>query len=222
MSSAAQTVFVAIAIVFSYVWVNMPELNYYSLQLLGVVLLLYFFLKYISHSTRWRNDSVAITLEIALLSVGFLVAIASSGNLNSPFFPFISLYLFFIVMALEPLAAMLTALTVVLFHYALAPQVNPHMVLSLASLPALITMFMFAKKQYIGHQEEKGERLDLEEKKSEEEHAAVLFIKTYLQPKLETLWQLSSHPEHNKETLQKQIQLIHDESEELLEDLKGP
>ncbi len=43
-----------------------------------------------------------------------------------------------------------------------------------------------------------------------------MFIKTFLQPKLEMLFQLSLHPEINQANIQEQIKLIHEESEQLL------
>lgn len=216
MSSTAQIILVFLAIVLSYVWVSVPQLEYYSLQLVAAVILLYFGIKRFSKSSWSEIAPRALTAELAILTVGFLVFISSTGNMDSLFFPLSYIYLFFLVIALRPLAAIIASLGIMFFHYQITPTLTPDHISTLLSLPLLLFVFLFTKKQYESHQFDQQALVQQEEKLDAGAYTSKMFIKTFLQPKLEMLFQLSLHPEINQANIQEQIKLIHEESEHLL------
>lgn len=216
MSSTAQIILVFLAIVLSYVWVSVPQLEYYSLQLVAAVILLYFGIKRFSKSSWSEIAPRALTAELAILTVGFLVFISSTGNMDSLFFPLSYIYLFFLVIALRPLAAIIASLGIMFFHYQVTPTLTPDHISTLLSLPLLLFVFLFTKKQYESHQFDQQTLVQQEEKLDAGAYTSKMFIKTFLQPKLEMLFQLSLHPEINQANIQEQIKLIHEESEHLL------
>lgn len=216
MSSTAQIILVFLAIALSYVWVSVPQLEYYSLQLVAAVILLYFGIKRFSKSSWSEIAPRALTAELAILTVGFLVFISSTGNMDSLFFPLSYIYLFFLVIALRPLAAIIASLGIMFFHYQVTPTLTPDHISTLLSLPLLLFVFLFTKKQYESHQFDQQTLVQQEEKLDAGAYTSKMFIKTFLQPKLEMLFQLSLHPEINQANIQEQIKLIHEESEQLL------
>lgn len=219
MSSAAQSAFILLAIVFSFIWLQIPGLEYYSLQLVALIVLAYFVIKFLNKNNRFRFTPATLTPEIALITAAFLVFIGSTGTLESLFFPLSYLYLFFLVIVLAPFPAIMASLAVMTFFYILSPDLTPQHISSLLSLPLLLTVFLFTKKQYEYHKSDSA-LIDLQDRKIEEkEHQALLFIRTFLQPKLENLYDMSFHPQENKTIIQEQIKLMYGESEALLQEL---
>lgn len=215
MSPAAQVVIMLSAIVFSFAWVSIPSLEYFSLQLVALVIIVYAIIKRASNSAWYAFAPRALSAEIALLTVSVLVCISATGNMESLYWPISYIHLFFLVIALRPPAAILSSLALVLFHYALTPSISPDHISTLASIPLLLLVFLFTKKQYEAHKIDAAIIEDQQQQLSAEEQSATTFIKQFLQPKLQYLFQLTYHPKENATNIQEQIRSIYLESERI-------
>lgn len=217
MTSTAQTVAIAGALIGCYLWLSMPGLDYYSPQLAGVLVLAYFIIRFLRKKHIVPLSVSHANPEFALVSASIFLLIGSTGNFSSLYFPLAYLHIFFLTMSVKPTEAMILSVGVVGFHYGLDPQFLPFHLSQLLSILMLLFIFLFAKRQYEEHIQKE---LVVEEQQveiSEQQSNAILFIATFLKPKLITLLHLSDYPEANKEVIQRQLIIIQEAVEELLQ-----
>lgn len=213
MSALAQTIALSGAIIVAYLWLSIPALEQYSLQVFALCILLYFILKKINDAHIWELLPTTAVDEMVLTTFAFLILVGGTNGTQSVFFPLMFVYLFFVSMTLRQFAAITITLEVILFFYALAPGsaliTNPNINWShLISLPVVMTFYLFAKYQYeqaranqtlveIENNEIHSYQIFLQEKENEvqalkaDNHQTastfVSFLQHYLQPKLEQL-----------------------------------
>lgn len=216
MNGTAQTAAIALAIIGSYAWLSMGSLSYYSPQLAGVLALAYFGIRFFRKKHLLPLSVANSTPEFALVSASTLLLIGSTGNLHSFFFPLAFLHIFFLTMSIKPAQALLLSFGMILFHYSLAPSLTWEAVSQLSSILLLMFIFLFAKSQY---EEHVSKELIVEKQQVElsvQQSNAILFVTTFLKPKLDTLLHLSEYPEANKQVIERQITIIQEAVEELL------
>ncbi|MEO8581634.1 MAG: hypothetical protein ABI425_03555 [Patescibacteria group bacterium] len=217
MNSTAQTVAILFVLVGSYLWLNIPGLSYYSAQLAGLLGLIYFGIRFAKRKHYLPLSIEQSNPEFALISAAIVLLIGNTGNIDSFFFPFAYLHIFFLTMSLRPFQAIVVSVAIVFFHYSLITTSSTQHISQLLSLFLMQFIFLFTKKQYEAHI--KGE-LIVEKQQvelSDQQSNAILFVTTFLKPKLENLLRLSDYPEENKEVIARQILIVQDAVEQLLE-----
>ncbi|PIR60268.1 MAG: hypothetical protein COU67_02800 [Candidatus Pacebacteria bacterium CG10_big_fil_rev_8_21_14_0_10_44_54] len=218
MSNVLHSAALVITIGFVYVWLSIPVLQPYSLQIFALTIAVFFIIKRLAKAKFWHIVPEHASLEITLLTFAFLILIGATGNLESPFFALSYIHLFFLVLATRPPTAIVTTIATALLHFSLAGTLNAAMLQALISLPVLLLIFLFAKAQYdeakaaeeiIAAEEQQLETVEAKERSLEE------FLTTFLQPRITTLTKFSSDPAVPKD-LSTQLSLITSEIEKLL------
>jgi hypothetical protein len=212
MSALTQTVLLSMVIAFVYVWLHVPTLAYYSLQIYALSIVFYFILKYLSRAKFWHIAPTAHSLEMMVATFSFLLLIGSTGNTSSVLYPLGYVHLFFLVFATPISTSIITTLLIILFHFGLSEgnlyQELPH----LLTLPLMLILFLFTKHQ---HQE-----LILEKHMIQQEEQNIGFVQKFLQefinPKLTLLKNLSENAYQNQDGIISQIMLIEIEINKLI------
>lgn len=219
MSVSKQMILILCSILLCYLWISIDQLAYFSLQLAAVLLLVYFIVKKVSGSKIWHVAPDELSIEMAIFTTSVLLLTASTGNMDSLFFPISYIHVFFLAMTLRPINAVLATFGILLFHFAVTPLLTPQHISTLISLPIMLTVFLFTKKQYDERKKEEYKVWIEDLKLSAQQTSIGLFLNSFLTPKLEALSHFSLYPEANKETIQKQIHLIQMEIKKVLEEL---
>ncbi|MDA1079650.1 MAG: hypothetical protein O2840_03100 [bacterium] len=206
------------AITLAYIWLSVEALRPYSLQIFALTIVAFFISKRMAKAKIWHIVPEHATLEITLLTFAFLLLIGATGNLTSPFFALSYVHLFFLVLATRPATAIVTTIGVALFHFGLTGSIGSESLQTLASLPVLLLIFLFAKAQYdeataskaiIADEAEKLERTETSRASLEQ------FLTTFLQPRIQTLSELITTNATTQE-LSTQLSLIDSEIKKLL------
>lgn len=212
-------ILLAASIGLAYVWLQIPELTFYSLQAFGLTVIVYFGLKRVSQAKLWYLVPAHSSLEMVVATFAFLLLIGSTGNLSSPFYSLTYIHLFLLVFSSGYKTSSITTGLIMLFHYSLSPENFISVSGSILSLPIILFFFLFAKSQYEEVIREKsiiaadeatltdleGQTLDLE-----------VFLNEFVSHKLQQLRALANDPITNKQALLGQISLIEIEVEQVL------
>lgn len=203
------------------IWVSVPFLYTYSLQLVALTFLLFIWLRF-KHNRenltrlipkQGSSELIPITLVVMLL-------ISATGNTHSWFYSFTYIYLFIITFSLPKKTVILLAGCTFLLQTFLIETFTPQEVIILLNIPVITTILLFAKQQY--------EKATLEEKMLVEEEALLTssltetaaleaYIQQFLLPKTEMLSSLEEPQTELEKTLHSQITLISTESKKILE-----
>jgi hypothetical protein len=211
-----------LAVVASYWWVSLPELNMYSLQAMAYVALVYFLLKRLTNAKFWHIVPAALSIETVLATFGFLILVGSTGNTNSLLFPLSYIHLFFIAFSSSPLTSIIITLEVMLFHYALTPNFSNPEIVAMMSLPLMMLFFLFAKRQ---HEEIIRDQMIIKEEHNEltalsNQDVQVGGLLHAIQSKLSLTSQLLDYPQANQGPIRGQLNMIQLEMEKLQQYLK--
>lgn len=213
-----QSLMLLAAIALAYVVLHFRALEPYSLQIFTGILALFFILKRFKKAKFWHILPDRMSLEVAVLTFGFVYLIGATGNTNSSFYPLSYVHLFFLVFSTTPVTAIGTMIFLMLFHYSLEPVISLEEVVAVLSLPIIGMILLFAKKQY-DEMHLKEEILEKEVlqlgKDAQKEHILEGFINTFLNPKLRLLHTLLSDPEEPKQTALQQLSLLETELEKM-------
>lgn len=221
MSSILQAALVFLAVIVSYVWLNMPSLDYYSPQFAGVFILTYFIIRYGRlHFSKKTNKNDSTGPEFALVSLATLILIGSTGNTESFFFPLSFLHIFFLTMRYTPVGSLLLTGAIVIFHLGLSENPNLETWSDLMAIILLLFVFLFAKKQYEEKVKKQILAMEKDEALSERQAQAILFLTTFLKPKLTSLLHLMRYPTANKEVIIKQLAILDQETDSVLDEEK--
>jgi len=248
MSSLYQTLFITLAVIFAYIWFNIPILADYSLQAFAFSILLYIILKRLNQTNVWNILPNTAVDEMSLITFSFLILVASTGAVTSIFFPLNYVLIFFLAMTCTAPTAIITTLELSIFYYALSPNLLPYNISMIVSLPVILIFFLFAKRQYedlqkskqviameneqiINYQqfvEEQNKRIfGLENQNQQltktvklpQIEQLVIFLEQDLRPKITQLQKLSKFRQ-NKMIIQSQLTLMGLEIEKLLKKFK--
>ena len=205
------------ATVLSYVWVIDPDLQRYSLQLTGVLFLLFLVVQKFAGKRLGSFSTDSTPYELIIITTALFVLIGSTGGMSSIFLPLTYGLLFFSVLTLHTTTIVTLTVSIPLFLWAISQHtLSVHDIATVLSFPAMLPLLLFARQEH--------KRIQADEQSLESSgkymHESTLFLATFLLPKLEKLLELSQYPEHNSETLQRQILLILEATKDLLEDQK--
>ncbi len=238
-SSLAQILALSAALITAYIWLNVPTLEQYSLQVFALCILLYFILKKLNDAAVWEILPTTAVDEMVLVTFAFLILIGGTNGTESIFFPLIFIYLFFLSMTMKLPTAIALSLEVLLFFYALSPSPIPSPIL--INIPVVMTFFLFAKHQYeqakekqaiieIESNELTSYQIYLQQKDHELDQAndkiwgwvefLNSFVFSFLQPKIDNLIEMVDYPQ-NRQAVKGQLTLIRLELEKLKQHLNN-
>lgn len=222
-SPLLQAVFILSAVIAAYIWLQTPILEKYSLQAFSLVALVFFVLKRVKKAKIWHILPENLSIEMALISFAILILVGSTGNMDSPFFVLTYVHLYFLVVSSRASTAISTTIAIMIFHYAITPNMSTSEASELFVLPLLLIFFLSAKKQYdeikqenqiLEHEAILAEQAALSEQKLES------FVVGFLKPKLSSLHTLATNQKTDLPELATQISLIEAESDKVLEKIK--
>lgn len=224
MSQFKHTIAILFAIGFAFLWLKTPSLSYYSLQAFALATFGFFISKRFSKAQIWHILPESYSFEIIFISFAVTILIGSTGNLDSVFYPFAYIHLFFLVMTTRQSTAVVASLAIMLTHYALEPTISTTVVASLTTLPIILVFFLFARRQYDDVRIQ--QQIAVEEKRqidllSQTELSLENFISEFMQPKLiflKDLFETAIHRNElvDSEILNTQITLLESESQKIL------
>lgn len=151
MSALLHTLLLLGSIGLAYLWMQIPNLDQYSLQAVALSTILFFVVKYFSRSKPGHSARIIpafASLEVAILTFTLMLLIGSTGNTESLFYPLTYIHLFFLVLSTYTITAIVTTLGVMLYHYALMPTINTGDITDLIILPIVLVFFLFAKEEH--------------------------------------------------------------------------
>lgn len=227
MPFAIHTLFLSLAVVATYFWTSSTQLNQYSLQLVGGIIIVYFALKLLfSEATKLLNalDAVIFTFLCFLLVI-------STGSLNSPVFFILYFLLFALSLLFEPSQSFLVALVIsAILLIGQKGNLSGNSLINLGTLFLISPLAATLGRKYLESQEKAGHIKLLDEKIAKEETQTLIWLATKADPKLSSIIDLSSEligssalPFRFKEKLtllhQSLIEL-HNSSQELESDIK--
>lgn len=164
LSALLHTIAMTLGISLVYWWLHIPSFQLYSLQAFSIIGLLYFLVKGINKTKAWHILPAFMSIETVLSTMAFLLLIGATGNTASWFYPLTYIHLFFVVFSSHVGTSIAITMLIMLFHYGLTPNLVQHDLVSLLTLPIIMTFFIFAKMQ---HEEVIEDRLIIEEEEAE-------------------------------------------------------
>ncbi|PIR61540.1 MAG: hypothetical protein COY81_00790 [Candidatus Pacebacteria bacterium CG_4_10_14_0_8_um_filter_43_12] len=148
MSAKFHSLALLMTIALAYIWLQVPLLRMYSLQIFALFVLAFLVIKRFKKAKLWHILPEWASYEITLLTFAFLLLIGATGNTKSLFFPLGYVNLFFLVMTSYVPTAIIATAAIVLFHYALDPELSVATIQSISTLPIMLAIFLFARKEY--------------------------------------------------------------------------
>ncbi|MEK7458481.1 MAG: hypothetical protein AAB612_03310 [Patescibacteria group bacterium] len=205
------------ATILSYVWIIDPDLQQFSLQLTGVLFLLFLVVQKFAGKRLGSLSTDSTSYELIIITTALFVLVGSTGGISSIFLPLTYGLLFLSVLTLHTTTIVTLTASIPLFLWAISQHaLSVHDIATLLSFPALLPLLLFARQE---HKRIQADEQSLESSGTYMQESG-LFLSTFLLPKLEKLLELSQYPEHNSETLQRQILLILEATKDLIEDQK--
>lgn len=101
LTSFFHTAFLGVAILLTFYWYQNPELSQYSIQLIGLLTVLYF-VNYFQ-----RNKRPSMLLDSLIITLVILLVVLTTGGLESPALPLVFILAVFISLMLHPLTAII-------------------------------------------------------------------------------------------------------------------
>jgi len=141
-----------LAIVGAFLWLVVPVLQPFSLQIIAAATLLYFGIffsrKGLFKQSWLQTDQFSLIYESGVISFILLLLIGSTGNTTSLLFPLSYAHLLLIAFTGKRATTILGTGAIILFHYLLTPTITAQVAVNLSSLPLMSFFFLFAKHQY--------------------------------------------------------------------------
>lgn len=158
------SLFLITAVVLAFFWTSNPTLSYYTLQLIAVFLVFFFFNQIIA---RHHRQKINITVDSVVFTMIILLLVISTGGLTSPLFFLIYFLMFGLTLLFEPLITISLTLAMVLFFLFTPSQTEPlKEILQLFSLILITPVALFFGKQYLRVLED-DEKIKILEEESE-------------------------------------------------------
>lgn len=213
-----ETLVVLLTLAGSFFWLKFTDPTQTYLAAMICLIVIYLIVKRLQ--IRSKNQSVwfrqnqkpdfstNMTPELILMGVIIFIIIGFFGGYNSPAFPLVYFYLFFLVFLLPTWSSALVTLEVVMLFYYLTPQFLIANWTTLASLPIFWGLLIFSKTQYFSLVRENSELAAEKEKVAyynhyaEQQQAASLVnldkknAKTW--KSLQSFWQIELMPRINE------------------------
>jgi len=135
--------FLIFSVVLIYFWTNNEILSAYGLQLTAILIIFYFFVRFLLS----RKNAVQYILDIIIFNAILLLALSATGGLASPLFFLIYFLIFACAMLFEIPFTLTLTLTLILFFA--NTLISLTSVLQLVSLLFFSPLAIFFGKQYL-------------------------------------------------------------------------
>jgi len=103
------SLYLVLTVFFIWFWTNNAVLSLYSLQLTGLLVVLYFGLRFL------LKDGKEMILDVVVFTAILLVVLASTGGLGSPLFFLVYFLLFSVALLFDPPTTLTLTLALILF-----------------------------------------------------------------------------------------------------------
>ena len=183
LSPIIHTLTLLLTLTAACLWLTTPLLAHYSLQAFACTILFYFIIKKLDNSRLHHITPAPDSLEMPMMTFALILIIGSTGLSKSFFYPLTYLYLLFLVMSTQIVTATITTLGLTGLYFLLMPTLDHQHLAALLTLPLLLVLFIFAKRQ--------NEELTIEKIASERERKAKEFLAQYAQDTKDNLDQAS-------------------------------
>jgi len=183
LSFLINTLFLALAVILTYLWTNNPNLNHYNLQLTGLLVIVYFFSRLFLKrvSTIYNLQSTLIFTAISLLLV------FSTGGLTSPLFFLLDFLLFGLALFLEPYQAGATAIILCSILFFSHHDFDTAAIINLISLLLTTPIAIIFGRKFLESQAAQGKINLLEKTLADEETDTLLWLTTKTKPTLTSI-----------------------------------
>lgn len=203
------------------IWMSVPSLEKYSLQLVALSLLLFLALRF-KHNRENLTQLIPKrgSSELIPITIVFMLFISATGNTHSWVYPLTYVYLVMVVFSLNARTASIVALCTLLLQTFLVPTFTVQEAIILLNIPVIFGVLLFAKQQYEKAQIEEQLLVEEEDQLTTsllENTALESYIEEFLLPKTEVLASLEQPETDLEKTLHSQITLIITESKKILE-----
>lgn len=148
MSAKSHALALLLSVTLAYLWLQVPLLRQYSFQIFALLLGTFLIVKRYKKAKFWHILPDWASLEITLITFAFLLIIGATGNTQSLFYPLAYVHLFFLVMTSHVQTAIVATIAIMLFHYAIEPEFTIATIQAITTLPIMLAIFLFARKQY--------------------------------------------------------------------------
>lgn len=165
------TLFLLTAVIVAFLWTSDPNLSFYTLQLIAVLLLFFFLNQFLA---KRKQSKINRTIDAVIFTLVVLLLVTSSGGLSSPLFFLIYFLMFGLSLLFEPLITFSLAAAIgLLFFLTTTPTNILAELIQLFSLLLITPLALFFGHQYLKvlEDEERIKILEEEEKISQEELA---------------------------------------------------
>lgn len=217
MSAIKHAVLLTMSVLAAYLYLQVPFLKHYSLQVFALCSALYLILQKSQKGRFYLILPDSSSANLALINFAFLLLTGASGSLASPFFAITFVELFFIALTAPTKTSLLLALEIMVFHFSLSIASSNNFVLSMAELSNLIALpivtvfYLFAKSQY---EKAYSNRLLVDAQTRElnrakcDDQAVADFVTSLINRRLPMLEFLLSFPEKNKVAINAEVQVL--------------
>lgn len=183
------TAFLILSVSLTYLWTRNPNLNSFSLQVVGLLILFYFASKLLARN----QQKILLILDAAIFTSLILFLVMSSGGVHSSLF----FLLYFLLFGLSLLfgssqTIFLSLFLVILFSLDSASKLDQAAIINLATLLFITPLASLFGKKYLQSQEELGKIKILDKIISEEETDTLIWISTQAKPTLVNLLDTTS------------------------------
>lgn len=148
MTAKYHTLALLFSIALAYFWLSIPFLKPFTFQIFALLVASFLIIKRYKKAKLWHILPEWASFEITLLTFAFLLLIGATDNTRSLFYPLGYIHLFFLVMTSHTKTAIVATIAIMLFHYALEPNLDITTVQAVITLPIMLVIFLFARKQY--------------------------------------------------------------------------
>lgn len=180
--SVIETIVVLLTLLGSFFWMEFTDPTQTYLAAMICLITIYLIVKRLQIRSKrksvWFRQNQIISFsagmapELILMGVIVFIIIGFFGGYNSPVFPLVYFYLFFLVFLLPVWSSALISLEIIVLFYFLTPQFLVSNWTALISLPMFWGLLVFSKTQYFSLVKENGELAAEKEKVAYYNHYA--------------------------------------------------
>jgi len=216
LPSLKQAVILTMSVLSVYLFLQIPFLRSFSLQVFALLVVIYLLLLRLT-ARRLDIFNEGANTHFVWLNSALLLLTGYSGSLYSIFFVITFIHLFLLSMSNDYKVALLVTLQIMAFHFSLSIAISPNFILdgaaltNLLALPMVSVFYLFAKWQY--RRAYYNSLLvdagvsELRKAKSDD-YAVAEFVSNLLNRRLPMLEFLLSFPERNKPAIVSEVKIL--------------
>jgi signal transduction histidine kinase len=186
--------FLLAAILLTFVWTNNPVLSGFTLQLVAILIILYFLNRF------WQKKKFGVTLAIdgLIFALVSLLLVAETGGLTSPLFFILYILLFGLALLYDPLITLIFCLVLSFFFYSQVKDLTG--LVQIIGLLLITPIALFFGRQYLKLLEEERKikfleisKGTLEKEVSQQERETLLWLNLDFKDHLIQIMEISSN-----------------------------